>query len=392
MSPKRMPHFVVLAAGGTGGHVFPAEALAQELIARGHRLVLITDKRGAAYGDTLGSIETHHITAGSLAGQGLFGRVKGLVNMGRGVLQAKKLLQAMKPEAVVGFGGYAAAPTMVAALQIGLPTVIHEQNAVLGLANRLLAGKVDHVCTSYELAKKPPKDARLTRTGMPVRPAIVATGYTPYEAPTADGPVRLLVLGGSQGARVFSDVIPAAVKLLPLALRRRLEIAQQSRPEELDRTHQAYVGSDAHVQLRHFFENVPELLAKAHLLISRSGASTVAEVSAAGRPALLVPYPFAADDHQSANARTLESAGGGWVMPQNRFTPETLAEQLVHLLTQPQLLANAAHAAAAFAIPDAANRLANVVTSILRGETETRAKTGAAQASATTHTMNRGAA
>lgn len=392
MSLKRMPHFVVLAAGGTGGHVFPAEALAQEMIARGHRLVLVTDKRGAAYGGALGSLETHHITAGSIAGQGALGRVKGLINMGIGVLQAKKLLQTMKPEAVVGFGGYAAAPTVVAALQLGLPTIIHEQNAVLGLANRLLAGKVDHVCTSYELAKKPPKDARLTRTGMPVRPAIVATGYTPYQAPTADGTIRLLVLGGSQGARVFSDVLPAAIKLLPMDIRRRLEISQQSRPEELDRTHQAYVGSEAHVQLRHFFDNVPELMAKAHLLISRSGASTVAEVSAAGRPSLLVPYPFAADDHQTANARTLEAAGGGWMMPQNKFTPEAVAEQLVRLLTQPQLLADAAQAAAAFAIPDAANRLANVVTSILHGETETRAKAGAAQTSATTHTMNRGAA
>jgi len=389
---KRMPHFVVLAAGGTGGHVFPAEALAQELLARGHRLVLITDKRGAAYGGTLGSIETHHITAGSLAGQGLLGRAKGLFNMARGVLQAKSLLTQMKPEAVVGFGGYAAAPTVVAALQLGLPTIIHEQNAILGLANRLLAGKVDQVCTSYELAKKAPLEARITRTGMPVRPAIVATGYTPYQAPGHDGPIRLLVLGGSQGARVFSDVIPAAVKLLPLELRRRLEISQQSRPEDLDRAHQAFVGSDAHVQLRHFFDNVPELLTNAHLLISRAGASTVAEVSAAGRPALLVPYPFAADDHQTANARTLEAAGGGWMMPQSKFTPEALAEQLVRLLIQPHRLADAARAAAAFAIPDAANRLANVVTSVLQGENGERAKTGAAAASVSTHSMKRGAA
>ncbi|MCC6913186.1 MAG: undecaprenyldiphospho-muramoylpentapeptide beta-N-acetylglucosaminyltransferase [Rhodospirillaceae bacterium] len=389
---KRMPHFVVLAAGGTGGHVFPAEALAQELIARGHRLVLITDKRGAAYGGTLGSLETRHITAGSLAGQGLFGRAKGLVNLGIGILQAKALLTEMKPEVVVGFGGYAAAPTMIAALQLGLPTVIHEQNAVLGLANRLLAGKVDQVCTSFELAKKAPKDARITLTGMPVRPAIVATSYTPYRAPDATGTIRLLVLGGSQGARVFSDVIPDAVKLLPLELRRRLEISQQSRPEDLDRAHQAYVGSDAHVQLRHFFDNVPELLAKTHLLISRSGASTVAEVSAAGRPSLLVPYPFAADDHQSANARNLEAAGGAVVMPQNKFTPETLAEQLVRLLTQPQLLAGAAQSAVAFAIPDAANRLANVVTGVLQDENGERAKTGAAAASVSTHSMKRGAA
>jgi UDP-N-acetylglucosamine--N-acetylmuramyl-(pentapeptide) pyrophosphoryl-undecaprenol N-acetylglucosamine transferase len=393
--PKRMPHLIVLAAGGTGGHVFPAEALAQELITRGHRLVLITDKRGAAYGGTLGSVETHHITAGSLAGQGFFGRVKGLVNMGLGVLQAKGLLTQLKPEVVVGFGGYAAAPTMIAAIQLGLPTVIHEQNAVLGLANRLLAPKVDQVCTSFELAKKPPKDTSITRTGMPVRPAIVATSYTPYYEPAADRPVRILVLGGSQGARVFSNVIPAAVKLLPLELRRRLEISQQSRPEDLDRAHQAYVGSEAHVQLRHFFDNVPELLSNAHLLISRSGASTVAEVSAAGRPSLLVPYPFAADDHQTANARTIEAAGGAWVIPQNKFTPESLAEQLVRLLTQPELLLNAAHAAAAFAIPDAANRLANVIAAVLQDENGEPAKAttrGKAAAPVSTQNIKRGAA
>ncbi|MGE4061880.1 MAG: undecaprenyldiphospho-muramoylpentapeptide beta-N-acetylglucosaminyltransferase [Rhodospirillaceae bacterium] len=395
MSPHRTPYFIALAAGGTGGHVFPAEALAQELNSRGHRLVLITDKRGAAYGGTLGSIETHRITAGSLAGQGVFGRVKGLVNMGLGVLQAKKLLDHLKPEVVVGFGGYAAAPTMLAALQLGLPTVIHEQNAVLGLANRLLAPKVDRVCTSFELAKKIPKDAEIVRTGMPVRSAIIATSYTPYHEPGAEGPIRLLVLGGSQGARVFSDVIPAAIKLLPLELRRRMEISQQSRPEDLDRAHQAYVGSEAHVQLRHFFDNVPELLAKAHLLISRSGASTVAEVSAAGRPALLVPYPFAADDHQTANARTLEAAGGGWLMPQTKFTAESLAEQLVRLLTQPEVLLKASKAASAFAIPDAANRLANVVTAVLQGEKGDRAKAeaaGTAPPTAPIQTMKRGAA
>lgn len=389
---KRTPHFVVLAAGGTGGHVFPAEALAQELMARGYRLALITDKRGAAYGGTLGDIETHHISAGGLAGQGLFGRLKGVVALGHGFLQAKTLLNRLRPEAVVGFGGYAAAPTVAAAARLEIPTIIHEQNAVLGRANRLLAAKVDHVCTSFELAKKPPKEARITRTGMPVRPAIVATGYTPYKAPGAEGPIRILVLGGSQGARVFSDVLPPAIKLLPLELRRRLEISQQCRPEDLDRAHQAYVGADAHVQMRHFFDNVPELLANTHLLISRSGASTVAEVSAAGRPSLLVPYPYATDDHQTGNARALEAAGGGWMIPQNRLTPEMLAQEIARLATQPSLLAAAAAAASAFAIPDAANRLANVVTGLIQGESGARVKAGAAAASIDSRTMNRGAA
>ena len=392
ISPRLSGRLIVLAAGGTGGHVFPAEALAQELLAQGHRLALITDKRGTGYTGTLGMIDTHHIRAQGLAGQGVIGKLKGLVSLGLGVLDARRLLQELNPAAVVGFGGYASAPTIAAATQLGLPTVIHEQNAILGRANRLLARRVNRVCTSFDLAKPAPAGATLIRTGMPVRPGVAAMRAATYAAPTADGPFRLLILGGSQGARIFSDVIPAAVKLLPADLRQRLEISQQCRPEELDRTHAAYAESGAHVELRCFFDNVPELMANAHLLITRSGASTVAEATVIGRPSLLIPYPFAADDHQTANAQALTAAGGAWTIRQQQFTPESLAERLTQFAAAPYGLSSAAAAAAAFSVPDAAGRLANVVTDLIRGENGARAASMSTSSSSSisTHTMKRG--
>ncbi|MBX7198178.1 MAG: undecaprenyldiphospho-muramoylpentapeptide beta-N-acetylglucosaminyltransferase [Rhodospirillaceae bacterium] len=361
---------IVLTAGGTGGHVFPAEALAQALLNEGYRLALITDQRGTHYSGTLGMIDTHAVSGQGIAGRGLLGLVKGTVALGLGVLQARTILAKLKPAAVVGFGGYASAPAMFAAVQLGIPTVIHEQNAILGRANRLLAGRVNQVCTSFELAKPAPEKARVMRTGMPVRPAVAALRNAPYAAPDG-GPFRILVLGGSQGARVFSDVLPAAMRLLPEALRNRMEITQQCRPEDLDRTHAAYVGTGAHAHLRVFFDNVPELLAGTHLLIARSGASTVAEVTLIGRPSILVPYPYAADDHQSANAAALAAQGGTWMLKQNGFTPEALAERIATLAAAPDLLTETAAAAARFAIPDAAQRLAAVVETVMRGDART---------------------
>jgi UDP-N-acetylglucosamine--N-acetylmuramyl-(pentapeptide) pyrophosphoryl-undecaprenol N-acetylglucosamine transferase len=374
MPRQARERLIVLAAGGTGGHVFPAEALAQALLGQGYRLALITDRRGTGYTGTLGMVETHAVTARAIAGGGVMGLARGLVALGLGILQAGKILADLKPAAVVGFGGYASAPTMAAAVRLGLPTVMHEQNAVLGRANRLLAARVDRVCTSFDLAKPAPKDAQVVRTGMPVRPAIAAMRGTAYVAPTAETSFRILVLGGSQGARIFSDVLPAAVKQLPEALRKRLEITQQCRPEDLDRTHLAYAGLGALAQLRVFFDNVPELLAKTHLLIARSGASTVAEASMIGRPSLLVPYPYAADDHQAANAAVFGAAGGGWVLRQNAFTPDALAQLLNQFAGTPSGLANAAAAAAAFAVPDAAQRLAEVVTAVMKGENGAHAR------------------
>jgi UDP-N-acetylglucosamine--N-acetylmuramyl-(pentapeptide) pyrophosphoryl-undecaprenol N-acetylglucosamine transferase len=363
----------VLAAGGTGGHVFPAEALAQELLGQEYRLALVTDSRGERYGGTLGLIDKYAISAGALAGHGPVGKAISAVRLMIGLMQAYRLLKRIKPAVVVGFGGYAAAPTVAAAILARIPTIIHEQNAILGWANRKLADLVTKVCTSFDLARPAPDKAQLIRTGLPVRPAVAAVRATPYHAPANNGPFRILVLGGSQGARIFSDVLPAAVRMLPEDFRHRLEISQQCRPEEIDRTLEAYDGLGVHVELRHFFDNVPELLAKAHLLIARAGASTVAEATVGGRPSLLVPYPFAADDHQTANAKALATAGGGWMMPQEQFTAAALAEQLTQFSAQPQILTDAASAAHSFSIPDAAGRMAAVVAGIAHGKNGARA-------------------
>jgi len=364
-TPTNTGHLIVLAAGGTGGHVFPAEALAQELLSQGHRLVLITDRRGAAYRGALGQLETVRINAGPLTGRGLMSKVRGVAQLVLGYFEARRTLRQLAPDAVVGFGGYAAAPTMLAAINLRLRTVIHEQNAVLGRTNRMLAARVKRICTSIDLTR-PIANANVVRTGLPVRPAIAAARALAYLPPVANGPFRILVLGGSQGATVFSSVMPAAVALLPQELRQRLTITQQCRPEDIDRAMTAYADLGVHVELRHFFDNVPELLGSCHLIITRSGASTVAEAAMAGRPAILVPYPYAADDHQTENAKVFAASGGGWLMPQLIFTPEGVAARLQEFARDPNILTTAAAASAAFSIPDAAARLAHVVTTLIR--------------------------
>ncbi|MEO5336961.1 MAG: undecaprenyldiphospho-muramoylpentapeptide beta-N-acetylglucosaminyltransferase [Magnetospirillum sp. WYHS-4] len=358
---------IVLAAGGTGGHVFPAEALAVELLGRGCRLALVTDRRGGAYGGALGSLETHRIQAGGLAGKSLLARLRAVPELLIGTFQARALLARLMPSVVVGFGGYASVPTMMAAALSGVATALHEQNAVLGRANRLLAHRVKRIATSFEAVDAVPPEARdrLVHTGMPVRPAIAAVRERPYPELSSDGPVDLLVLGGSQGARVLSDVLPAAVGLLPEGLRHRLSIVQQCRPEDLERTAAAYADRGLTPTLSAFFDDVPERLAACHLLIGRAGASTVAEATAVGRPSILVPYPHAIDDHQSANAHAVDEAGAGWLMQQDSFTPETLAARLQALLAQPAILAKAAACAHAAGRPDAAARLGDLVLDLL---------------------------
>ncbi len=353
---------IVLAAGGTGGHVFPAEALARELLVRGQRPVLVTDKRGGTYGGALAEIETRYVRAGAIAGQGALGRVRSMASLGLGALQAFTVLGELKPLVVVGFGGYPSVPTMIVASRRGIPTVIHEQNAVLGRANRFLAPRVDRIATSLGAAiVEGALAAKAVHTGMPARPAIVAKRTSPYAAPEADGPVRILVLGGSQGAHVFSEVIPEAVAVLPEGLRKRLRIAQHCRAEDLDEVAAAYNKLGVTAETSAFFDDVPERLVAAHLLIARAGASTIVELMTVGRPALLVPYPFAADDHQTANARAVEAMGAGWMMPQDSFSAASLADRLGALTAAPAQLEKAASAARAAARTDAAARLADVV-------------------------------
>ncbi len=354
---------IVLAAGGTGGHVFPAQALAAELAARGRALALITDRRGADFEGAIDRDAIHAVPAASVSGRGLAGRLRGLAAIGLGVLQARRLLGRLGPAGVVGFGGYASVPAVLAATRMGLPSVIHEQNAVLGRANRLLAPRVRAIATSFAAtAQICPADAgKAEHTGNPVRPEIAALADLPYRAPEADGRLELLVTGGSQGARVMSDVVPAALAALPEGLRRRLHVVQQCRAEDLDRVRASYAGAAIEAELAPFFGDLAARLAAAHLVVARAGASTIAEIAAAGRPAILVPYPHATDDHQSANANAFAASGAGWPMPEPGFTPEALAARVTSLAETPALLAEAARAARAEGRADAARRLADLV-------------------------------
>lgn len=353
---------ILLAAGGTGGHMFPAEALARELLGRGRSVALVTDRRGRAFGDALPEVEVFRIHASAPSGS-IVARLRGVAELALGTLQAQRLVSRLRPAAVVGFGGYPCVPAVLAAQRSRLPTVLHEQNAVLGRANRLLAGNARVIVTSFPaVSQVRPSDAgKVVRAGNPVRPAILAVRGLPYPETTGDGPLSLLVTGGSQGARVFSEVVPAALALLPDALRRRIRLSQQARPEDLERARAALASAGIEAEVSSFFKDMPERLAACHLAITRAGASTIAELTAAGRPALLVPYPHAMDDHQTANAQALADAGGAWLLPQGSLTPAVLASRLEALLTMPASLITAAAAARAWGAPDAASRLADAV-------------------------------
>ncbi|HEX9466004.1 MAG TPA: undecaprenyldiphospho-muramoylpentapeptide beta-N-acetylglucosaminyltransferase [Alphaproteobacteria bacterium] len=356
---------IVLTAGGTGGHVFPAEALARVLSARGHKLALVTDKRGTSYRGALAEIDTHHLPVTTLSG-GMAQRLRGGFDLAISTVRARSLLRRLKPAVVVGFGGYPSLPAMFAAVQLGIPTALHEQNAVLGRANRLLARRVNVLATAFTHVAHLPADAagRVTLTGNPVRPAVLALRRDTYEAPGPGGPLRLLVTGGSQGANVFSRVVPAAVAALSPEQRARLSIVQQCRPEDLEAARAAYRAAGVAAELDSFFEDLPARLAKSSVVICRSGASTVAELTVIGRPAVLVPYPHAMDDHQSANAAALADAGAGWLVANSALTPNALAKRLAALLDDPTPLGRAAAAAWAQGRPDAAERLADVVAKL----------------------------
>ncbi|MBT4935084.1 MAG: undecaprenyldiphospho-muramoylpentapeptide beta-N-acetylglucosaminyltransferase [Rhodospirillaceae bacterium] len=365
MSPSEK--LVVLAAGGTGGHVFPAEALATEMTGRGFKLSLITDRRGDAYGGALGSIETHRVRAGGIAGKSISALLRSGPELAFGTLQARFLLKKMRPRAVVGFGGYASVPTMLAATFGGCKTVIHEQNAVLGRANRLLASRVKRIATSFEGTRSVPDSAmaKVIQTGMPVRQTLTAVRGTAYPELNDSSEINILVLGGSQGANILSEVIPEAIGRLDADLRARLSITQQCRPEDLEAARANYRQLSIKAELESFFDDIPERLAATHLLISRAGASSVAEAMTVGRPAILVPYPHAVDDHQTFNAHALDDAGGGWLMAQETFTPEALAERLSSLLHTPRVLTRAAACARTAGRPDAVVRLADTICELI---------------------------
>ena len=357
------PTSVVLAAGGTGGHLFPAQALARELLGRGIEVALVTDRRGAGFGPELPQVATHRISAGGVAGGSPLKQAVSLARLAIGYLQSRRLLKGLVAEVVVGFGGYASVPPALAGARRGLRLVLHEQNAVLGRANRLLAPRAQAIATCFAAVDgvAPAARAKLVLTGNPVRPAIAEIGHRPFAVPGPDDPLKLLVIGGSQGAKVFNQLVPAAIAALPEGLRRRLSVSQQVPGGKLAAVEAAYRAGGVSADLGAFFDDLPARLSAAHLVICRAGASTIAELAAAGRPAILVPFPAATDDHQTANARALAAVGGAWLTPQDGLTPALLAERLAALLANPAILTLAAGSALGFGRSDAAGRLADLV-------------------------------
>lgn len=358
---------ILITAGGTGGHLFPAEALSAELTRRGRRVLFVTDTRGKGFARADNAIETARISAATFESRNPLALVKAAFQILAGIVQAHALIGRKRPAAAIGFGGYPSLPAMIAAWLRGVPSAIHEQNSVLGRANRALAGRVDLIASSFPTLEKS-GGARVALTGNPVRPGISAIAGAPYAPPEADGPIRVAVFGGSQGARIMSDIVPGAVAALPEALRRRIALVQQCRPEDLDRTRAAYASAGVTAELQAFFADVPDRLKAAHVVVARSGASTCAELTAVGRPSILVPYPFATDDHQTFNARALEAGGAAVCVPQPQFTPATLAALLGALLADPVRLSAMAAGAARLARPDAASALADLVERLAMGD------------------------
>ncbi len=353
---------IALAAGGTGGHVFPAVALGEALARRGHRVLVLTDARGGAFETADAPWTVRRVRAASPNRPGLGAKLSAVARLGLGLLDARRALREWGADAAVGFGGYASVPAALAAASLGLPVVLHEQNAVLGRANRWLAGRAKAVALSLEpTAGLEGRAAAISYTGNPVRAAILERRGAPWREPAPGEPVELLVFGGSLGARALSDTVPAAVAALAPDLRDRLRAVQQCRPEDVERVRAAWRGLARPAEVRSFLDDMPDRLAAAHLAIARAGASTVAELATVGRPAILVPYPHAMDDHQSRNAAVLEAAGAAWVLPEASLSPEVLARLLDALLRDPARLAAAAAAARALGRPDAAERLADLV-------------------------------
>ena len=352
----------VLAAGGTGGHMVPAHALAAELKARGHGVLLVTDARGARFPGLFKDVPVHILPAGRLGG-GPIGWLKALVAIIRGRSEAKALYAQHRPDAVIGFGGYPAFPALLAASALHIPTVLHEQNAVLGRVNRLLAGSAAAIATAFrEIERlKSRHRAKTVLVGNPVRAEIARLGEMPFPPFDEFAPLKILVTGGSQGASVLGRVVPQGLGLLEPSLRRRLQIVQQARPDDIERVRAQYAELGIPAELTTYIEDMPAKLGDAHLVIGRAGASTIAELSAAGRPAILVPYAAATDDHQAANAGEMVEAGGARSIREDQFTPERLARQVEAMAADPQALNNAAARALTVGRPNAASDLADLV-------------------------------
>jgi UDP-N-acetylglucosamine--N-acetylmuramyl-(pentapeptide) pyrophosphoryl-undecaprenol N-acetylglucosamine transferase len=359
---------ILLAAGGTGGHLFPAESLARELQKRGCSVALVSDDRVADFASTFPSKTIHQVTSGTVTGAGIAAKVGGALALARGVWQCRALLKRINPSVVVGFGGYPTVPPLLAATMLKIPTVLHEQNAVMGRANRFLSARVNRIATGFDL-----KDGRTVQVGNPVREAVLEAARLDMPLSLPGGPLRLVVFGGSQGARIMGETVPHAVARLAPELRRRLHITQQVREEDLPRVQSEYAALGVKADCAAFFRDLPIRMAQSHLIIARSGASTVAELAVIGRPSILVPLPGSLDQDQAANAAMLANQGAAEIMLQPAFMPDALANRLSRLMDAPEILMETARKAKALGIADAASRLADVVLKVAGHENPVKA-------------------
>ena len=357
---------IVLAAGGTGGHLFPAMALSHELQSRGHQIDLMTDMRGGRFDENFPAREIFQIPSATIKSRNPVSLMNTGWQLFSGTIKARRILKEIKPDAIVGFGGYPTIPPLMAASWMGLSSLIHEQNAVMGRANRLLAKRVQAIASSFDVTKlvDPSLAEKVYFTGNPVRQDVRNLRERPYPRLEQSERIVLLVFGGSQGARFFSDIVPQSVADLSTDLKNRLQIIQQCRPEDLSRVKEAYSIAGVEAKIDNFFNNLPELMANAHLIISRSGASTAAELCVIGRPSLMVPLPHALDNDQLMNATRIAENGGGWCFEESNLTSVRLREVLSELMGSPEKLVNAAERARSLGKPDAVLQLANLVESI----------------------------
>ncbi len=357
---KEKKPLIILTAGGTGGHVYPAEALAEELEARGYRLMLITDSRGKDnYKGKLGQMPNVAVLSGGVVGKSKLFKIQSLIKTAIGIVQAAWVLWREKPLCVVGFGGYASFPASMAAILSGTDLIIHEQNSVMSRTNRFLAKYAELVGQSFKKVKYAPAWERCILCGMPVRASIVEAASKPYPKLSSADTMQILVLGGSQGAKILGEVVPAAVQKMDKILTKRLKIFQQCRKGEENDIARAYEGSGVDLVVNHFFENMGELYRNSHIVVSRAGASSVSEIAVVGVPSILVPLPTAADDHQTSNAAEIVEAGAGIVIPQRELTPEKLKKIIEEWVSDYPKLKHMSECAQKAGIKDAARRLAD---------------------------------
>lgn len=365
MNEKQKKPLAVVTTGGSGGHIFPAEVISEALIKKGFDVVFITDKRGKAF-QGLKGVKVYNLMAEHVMGRSFLGKIAGAFKLYCGAVQALFLLKKLKPSVVVGVGGYASMPAVLAAHLWHIPVVLHEQNAVLGRANRVLAHNTRIIAVSFEPTLRVPNDIRTVLVGMPARAEVLARANAPY--PLTDDGFHLLIFGGSQGASFFSKRLPEAFKLLPKEVAAKMRVTAQVRAEDMEKAQELYAQIPfKSVTLKSFFDNMPELIERSHLIIGRAGASTITEAAIIGRPAILVPLPTSADNHQMENAKRFSDAGAGWLMSEGNYDPEKFAARLAQMVNEPEILYQAGTQAHNIALPDAAEKMADVVADIAKG-------------------------